>query len=88
MSAWNSGHSNLVATRLDPILSPGSVSSHVHHFVGSSQVTANADFESASAAGTVSAIGRNLYILTERQCTTSNVQADKSIYWTPQVRYF
>ncbi|ORY20911.1 hypothetical protein BCR39DRAFT_601419 [Naematelia encephala] len=64
-------HPPLVRTRLDPIITPGKVSSHVHVFSGSSAITANATFES----------------LTAGDCTTSFIQADKSIYWAPHLYY-
>lgn len=37
-------------TRLDPIISPGKVSGHVHNVAGSSAFTADMDFTSANAA--------------------------------------
>jgi len=60
-----------VVTRLDPIISPGKVSGHVHRFYGSSIVDQNLHKASEMA---------NL-----AQCSTTAVQDDKSLYWVPQV---
>ena len=48
-----SGHSDLLRTRLDPIVAPGKVSSHVHTVVGSSNFVASETFADARS-GTVS----------------------------------
>jgi predicted amidohydrolase len=40
-------------SRLDPIITPGKVSGHVHIFMGTSRVAANLDTQ-AAMAGTVS----------------------------------
>ncbi|KAK8846803.1 hypothetical protein IAR55_005891 [Kwoniella newhampshirensis] len=61
----------LINTRLDPIISPGKVSSHVHHVVGSSAFTATEDFATAQAGS----------------CTTANLAQDKSSYWAPLLFY-
>lgn len=42
-------------TRLDPIISPGKVSGHVHIFMGSSRVAANLD-SGAAMAGQVGSL--------------------------------
>jgi hypothetical protein len=60
-----------VVTRLDPIISPGKVSGHVHRFYGGSFVDENLHKASEMA---------NL-----AQCSTTAVQDDKSLYWVPQV---
>jgi len=60
-----------VVTRLDPIVSPGKLSAHVHRFYGSSFV----DEKLHNASEMV-----NL-----AQCSTTAVQDDKSIYWVPQL---
>lgn len=58
-------------TRLDPIVSPGKVSGHVHRFYGSNFVDENLHTASEMA---------NL-----ASCSTTAVQDDKSIYWVPQL---
>jgi len=60
-----------VVTRLDPIVSPGKVSGHVHRFYGGNFVDENLHKASELA---------NL-----AQCSTTAVQDDKSLYWVPQV---
>ncbi|WWC64284.1 uncharacterized protein I303_106894 [Kwoniella dejecticola CBS 10117] len=56
-------------TRVDPIVSPGEVSSHVHTVVGSSSFKNEYSFENS----------RN------GKCTTANIVEDKSNYWIPQL---
>ncbi|KAK1926900.1 hypothetical protein DB88DRAFT_536906 [Papiliotrema laurentii] len=65
------GHPALVRTRLDPIVLPGQVSSHVHNIVGSSAFSENLDFDKARSG----------------KCSTSFIQADMSNYWVPQLYY-
>jgi hypothetical protein len=60
-----------LVTRLDPIVSPGKLSSHVYRFYGSSFVDEN--LHNASQ------------IVNLARCSTTAVQEDKSIYWVPQV---
>lgn len=60
-----------VVTRLDPIVSPGKLSGHVHRFYGSSFVDEN--LHNASE------------MINLAQCSTTAVQDDKSIYWVPQL---
>jgi hypothetical protein len=60
-----------VVTRLDPIVSPGKVSGHVHRFYGSSLVD-----ERLHNASEITNLA---------QCSTTAVQDDKSIYWVPQL---
>lgn len=62
-----------VVTRLDPIVSPGGVGSHVHRFHGSSYITQNRinATEMQSLA----------------KCSTVQVQDDKSAYWVAQLYY-
>ncbi|WVQ84091.1 hypothetical protein IAT38_006236 [Cryptococcus sp. DSM 104549] len=61
----------LINTRLDPIISPGQVSGHVHHVVGSSAFTASENFADTQKA----------------TCTTANLADDLSNYWAPQLYY-
>ncbi|KAL4253019.1 hypothetical protein ABKN59_002192 [Abortiporus biennis] len=61
----------LVTTRLDSIINPGTVSSHVHSVVGGSRFQATYDYND----------------LIKSQCSTIPVQPDKSNYWAPQLYY-
>lgn len=57
--------------RVDPIVSPGAVAGHAHKVSGASNFYFNETFASLAAS----------------QCTSCEIQADKSIYWTPQLYY-
>lgn len=57
--------------RVDPIISPGGVSGHVHTVSGPNNFGVTTSFDS----------------LTSSYCTSCPVQADKSAYWTPQLYY-
>ncbi|WRT64969.1 uncharacterized protein IL334_001910 [Kwoniella shivajii] len=61
----------LINARLDPIVTPNKVSGHVHHVVGSSAFSAGQDYASSRDAN----------------CTSSNLSADKSNFWAPQLYY-
>ncbi|PWN94171.1 hypothetical protein FA10DRAFT_264739 [Acaromyces ingoldii] len=63
-----SHHGSLLNARLDPIVSPGKVSGHLHSFVGSSSISSDEDYDSVRG---------------DDACTTSGVGADLSSYWTP-----
>ncbi|WWC73343.1 uncharacterized protein I206_107310 [Kwoniella pini CBS 10737] len=56
-------------TRLDPIVSPGGVSSHVHSVIGSSSFKNEYSYDN----------NRN------GKCTTANIVEDLSNYWAPQL---
>jgi len=62
-----------VVTRLDPIVNPDAVGSHVHRVFGSSYFIPN--LTSATEAQT------------NAKCTTATVQDDKSAYWVAQIYY-
>lgn len=57
--------------RVDPIVSPGSVAGHAHKVSGASNFYFSETFDDLAAS----------------QCTSCEIQADKSIYWTPQLYY-
>jgi hypothetical protein len=57
--------------RIDPILSFGQVSSHVHKLSGPSNINPSSTY----------------YTNQNSSCTSCEVQADKSGYWTPQLYY-
>ncbi|KAI0367419.1 WSC-domain-containing protein [Pilatotrama ljubarskyi] len=67
---WIFGGSKLIAqTRLDSIVNPNAVGTHVHAIVGASGFTNNYDPDE----------------LVKSNCTTIPVQPDKSNYWAPQM---
>ncbi|KAK5797448.1 hypothetical protein VI817_003739 [Penicillium citrinum] len=57
--------------RLDPIVDPGKISSHVHAIHGGGNFGMSANFES----------------LLESDCTSCGVTQDKSAYWTPALYF-
>ncbi|WVQ86150.1 hypothetical protein IAT38_008318 [Cryptococcus sp. DSM 104549] len=68
--AWHLDDLYTLATeRLDPVVSPNAVSSHVHRILGGSNFGANYNYDQALAS----------------KCTTASVQKDNSNYWLPQL---
>jgi hypothetical protein len=61
----------LVVERLDPVLFPGTVASHVHSIVGANTFGPTVSFDSLQAA----------------TCSTGNIKADKSVYWFPELYF-
>ncbi|TBU43439.1 WSC-domain-containing protein [Dichomitus squalens] len=59
----------IVTTRLDPVISPNAIGSHVHSIVGASR------FQNVYDPAD----------LVQSNCTTIPVQPDKSNYWAPQL---
>ncbi|KIM96518.1 hypothetical protein OIDMADRAFT_148350 [Oidiodendron maius Zn] len=57
--------------RVDPVLSYGTVSQHVHKISGASNININSTYAR----------------LQEAACTSCEIQKDKSAYWTPQLYY-
>lgn len=71
-TSYHTTENVLIAERVDPIVSPGAVASHVHRIIGGSNfgvTIPSSDF------------------LRQSQCTSSGIQEDKSMYWFPQL-YF
>ncbi|KIW95941.1 uncharacterized protein Z519_03007 [Cladophialophora bantiana CBS 173.52] len=68
---WRMACSVSQTARIDLILNPGDVSGHVHKFAGGSNVNQNSDFNSLQSSN----------------CSSCEVQKDKSAYWTPQLYY-
>jgi hypothetical protein len=60
------GHHGMAFRRLDPLVSPGQVSSHIHAAVGSSSFSAELTTEK----------------LVNSKCSNFETQQDKSSYWT------
>ncbi|KAH8887849.1 hypothetical protein GQ53DRAFT_271453 [Thozetella sp. PMI_491] len=61
----------VVVERLDPIVSPGTVSGHVHTVMGGNAFTSNMTYETTQTS----------------QCTTCGVTKDLSNYWVPTVYF-
>ncbi|KAL6708576.1 hypothetical protein ACN47E_002557 [Coniothyrium glycines] len=59
----------LVRERLDPIVNPGAVSSHVHQIAGGGGFNATMSYEDARAA----------------KCSSCMIKEDMSNYWTPEL---
>ncbi|KAI1477725.1 WSC-domain-containing protein [Daldinia eschscholtzii] len=68
---WRMSCSLIQTGRLDPNISPGVVSAHVHKVSGASNFGLSNTYEDLIAS----------------QCTSCEIQDDKSIYWTPQLYY-
>ncbi|KAF9460348.1 hypothetical protein BDZ94DRAFT_1311603 [Collybia nuda] len=69
---WLMGIENFITTeRLDPIVSPGGVSGHVHSVLGGS------NFRSTT----------NTAMLRESECTSIPIAEDKSSYWFPHLYF-
>ncbi|KIW15968.1 hypothetical protein PV08_06018 [Exophiala spinifera] len=68
---WRMACSVSQTARVDPILNPGGVASHVHKFAGGNNVDENSTFDS----------------LRQSTCSSCEVQKDTSAYWTPQLYF-
>ncbi|WVQ64088.1 uncharacterized protein L199_002247 [Kwoniella botswanensis] len=60
---------DIITSRIDPVISPGGISSHVHSIVGSSSFKPTYTYENSIAG----------------KCTTANIAIDHSNYWIPQL---
>lgn len=86
---WVLSHSmSLAVSRIDPILDEGGVAGHVHNVIGGSAFNSE-----SSVAMLRDARGNQADTFAEHlnspeqqaqsQCSSTNVQADKSNYWAP-----
>lgn len=66
---WRLGCGIAQRGRIDPIITPGGVSGHLHMHSGAINISPFSDAQSLQSAN----------------CTTCTIQADKSSYWTPQL---
>lgn len=71
--SWSSQPGAVAYGRLDPIITPGAVSPHVHMFHGSGALQATYDYDT---------------IMRESTCSTVQVQQDFSNYWAPAMYYY
>lgn len=68
---WRMSCSIIQTGRIDPIVSPGEVSSHVHKISGASNIGPNSTYESLQSSN----------------CTSCEIKKDLSAYWTPLLYY-
>jgi len=68
---WRTDCGRIETGRIDPIVSPGKVSSHVHNVAGAYNFDENSTYTS----------------LTNSPCTSCEIGPDKSAYWTPLLYY-
>ncbi|GAC93618.1 hypothetical protein PHSY_001183 [Pseudozyma hubeiensis SY62] len=68
---WILVHGRLKQARIDPIVTPGGTSSHVHSLVGANGVSADTTTAQSLEAAS--------------SCTTSGIHADMSAYWAPSL---
>ncbi|KAK0663163.1 WSC domain-containing protein [Lasiodiplodia hormozganensis] len=61
----------VVVERLDPILNPGQLGTHVHSFVGANVVSADTNYDDTQAAS----------------CSQVYVKPDHSLYWAPALYF-
>jgi len=64
-------NNNIVEERVDPIISPGGVSGHVHKIAGGNGFNVTMDYEQARAS----------------TCSSCPIKEDLSAYWTPKLYY-
>ncbi|KAK5148930.1 hypothetical protein LTR04_000305, partial [Oleoguttula sp. CCFEE 6159] len=68
---WRMNCGVIQTGRIDPIVTPGGISSHVHKIAGGYNIGLNSSYED----------------MTNSKCTSCEIGADKSAYWTPQLYY-
>jgi hypothetical protein len=68
---WRAACSVVQTGRIDPILSPDTISGHVHKIAGGNEVNPYSTYDSLQTSN----------------CSSCEIQADKSAYWTPQLYY-
>ncbi|CCA66766.1 related to glyoxal oxidase precursor [Serendipita indica DSM 11827] len=70
-ASWRFNARTLVTARVDPLISPNSVSSHVHDYAGASNFGVTYDYDNMRSSS----------------CTSSSISVDHSGYWMPSVYY-
>lgn len=68
---WRMGCAVIQTGRIDPIVNPGTLAEHAHTIMGAANLGINSTFSS----------------LLSSQCTSCEIAADKSAYWTPLLYY-
>ncbi|OCT53578.1 hypothetical protein CLCR_09595 [Cladophialophora carrionii] len=86
LAYWRQACSVSQTARIDLILNPGNVSGHVHKFAGGSS---ESTFLSGRSLANSPDVNENsdFNSLQSSNCSSCEVQADKSAYWTPQLYY-
>ena len=87
---WRMSCSIIQTGRIDPIVSPGEVASHVHKIAGaSSKCSPLWKWPSFEKAETILDIGPNSTYesLQSSSCTSCEIEKDLSAYWTPLLYY-
>ncbi|KAF2721327.1 WSC-domain-containing protein, partial [Polychaeton citri CBS 116435] len=68
---WRMNCAKIQIGRVDPVISPGQVSGHVHTLVGAANVGVDSTADS----------------LMQSSCTSCEIQDDKSAYWSPMLYF-
>jgi hypothetical protein len=68
---WRTSCSVVQTGRIDPILGRDTISGHVHKIAGGSEVNPYSTYDSLQTSN----------------CSSCEIKADKSAYWTPQLYY-
>lgn len=68
---WRLSCGTVQTSRIDPIINPGAISTHVHKIAGASNVNQGSTYDS----------------LLQAKCSSCEIQDDKSAYWTPSLYY-
>ncbi|KAK0512548.1 hypothetical protein JMJ35_004565 [Cladonia borealis] len=68
---WRMSCGIIQTGRIDPVVSPGKISGHVHKIAGASNIGLDSTYNT----------------LQQSNCTSCEIQKDKSAYWTPQLYY-
>lgn len=84
---WRTACSVSQTSRTDPILSPGTVSGHVHKFAGGNSEVPRFDTEAHLLMPPDVNQDSTQDSLLASTCSTCEIQEDKSAYWTPQLFY-
>ncbi|QDS71885.1 hypothetical protein FKW77_010173 [Venturia effusa] len=61
----------MLTGRVDPVVNPGAISAHAHNIVGGYNIGMNSSYDD----------------MLDSKCTSCEIAADKSAYWTPQLYY-
>jgi len=84
---WRMACSVAQTSRTDPILSPGTVSGHVHKFAGGNSEFSRSNVDVQLLTRSDVNQDSTQDSLLASTCSTCEVQDDKSAYWTPQLYY-
>ncbi|KAI5365343.1 putative carbohydrate-binding WSC [Septoria linicola] len=68
---WRMNCAHIQRGRVDPLVSPGRIAGHAHSIIGGSNIGINSTYES----------------MVNSECTSCEITADKSAYWSPTLYY-